>query len=182
LKALRALETNGEIGGVAPRFHGLPTNRSHKTTMEVDCPEIVSRCRQDGADAAILIPNCPVCHQSAAMAARALEAAGIPSVIMGCARDIVEHVGVPRFLFNDFPLGNAAGRPDDPHSQLQIARLAVNLLSTAKGPRTTVQSPFTWNGAADWKRDYSNAALLSEDEIRARRQEFDEEKSKAPHR
>ncbi len=182
LKALRALEANGEIGGVASRFHGLPTNRSHKTTMEVDCPEIVSRCRQDRADAAVLVPNCPVCHQSVGLAARALEHAGIPTVIMGCARDIVEHVGVPRFLFSDFPLGNAAGRPDDPHSQLQIARLAVNLLVSAKGPCTTVQSPLAWQGAADWKRDYSNAALLSEDEIRARRREFDEEKAKAPRR
>ncbi len=27
--------------------------------------------------------------------------------------DIVEYCGVPRFLFSDFPLGNAAGRPHD---------------------------------------------------------------------
>jgi len=182
LKALQALAANGEIGAVAPRFHGLPTNRSHNTTIQVDCPQIVSRCRQDRADAAVLVPNCPVCHQSVSLAARALEQAGIPTVIMGCARDIVEHVGVPRLLFNDFPLGNAAGRPHDPRSQLQIARLAVNLLGAAKGPRTTVQSPLAWQGTAGWKRDYSNAALLSEDEIGARRQEFDAEKAKAPRK
>ena len=35
---------------------------------------------------------------------------GIPTVVMGCAKDIVEHCGVPRFLFSDFPLGNAAGQ------------------------------------------------------------------------
>jgi len=45
--------------------------------------------------------------------ARHLEANGIPTVVMGCAKDIVERVGVPRFLFSDFPLGNAAGRPND---------------------------------------------------------------------
>ena len=182
LQALRALEANGEIGGITPRYHGLPTNRSHKTTMEIDCPEVVSRCLEDHADAAVLVPNCPVCHQSVSMAARALEEAGIATVIMGCAKDIVEHVGVPRFLFNDFPLGNAAGLPNDPHTQLQIARLAVNLLNSAKEPRTTVQSPFSWNGVADWKRDYSNAALLSEEEIAARRREFDKVKADAPRK
>ena len=180
LRALRALEANGEIGGIAPRYHGLPTNRSHKTTLDVDCPEIVSRCLEDGADAAVLVPNCPVCHQSAGMAARALEAAGISTVIMACARDIVEHVGVPRLLFNDFPLGNGAGLPNDRLVQLEIARLAVELLSSAKRPRTTVQSPFAWNGAAGWKRDYSNAALLSAEEIAARRREFDKAKADAP--
>jgi hypothetical protein len=182
LQALRVLEANGEIGGIAPRFHGLPTNRSHKTTMEIDCPEVVLRCLEDRTDAAVLVPNCPVCHQSVSMAARALEEAGISTVIMGCARDIVEHVGVPRLLFNDFPLGNAAGLPNDPHTQLQIARLAVSLLNSATKPRTTVQSPFTWNGVADWKRDYSNAALLSEEEIAARRREFDKAKADAPRK
>src|SRR6185295_13671975 len=116
LSALRRAAAQGRIGAIAPRFHGLPTNRSHRVTLETDCPEIVSRCRADGADAAILVPNCPVCHQSVSLAARALEASGIATVVMGCAKDIVEHAGVPRFLFSDFPLGNAAGRPWDAES------------------------------------------------------------------
>jgi len=173
LKALKALSETGKIKNIAPRFHGLPTNRSQRTTLEVDCAELVSRCRQDAIDAAILVPNCPVCHQSVSLAARALEAAGIPTVIMGCARDIVEHVGVPRLLFNNFPLGNGAGLPNDPESQICIASLALDLLENAKQPRTTEQSPFTWNGAEDWQRDFSNAAILSKQEIASRREEFD---------
>ena len=72
---------------------------------------------EDGADAAILVPNCPVCHQTCSLVARHLEANGIPTVVMGCAKDIVEHAAVPRFLFSDFPLGNSAGRPHDVASQ-----------------------------------------------------------------
>ena len=101
----------GRIGSLAPRFHGAPTNRSQRATLEVDGPEIVARCQADGADAAILVANCPVCHQTLSLVARLLEASGIATVVMGCAKDIVEHVGVPRLLFSDFPLGNAAGRP-----------------------------------------------------------------------
>jgi glycine/betaine/sarcosine/D-proline reductase family selenoprotein B len=176
LRALRILEQEGKIGKIAPRFHGLPTNRSQKTTIQVDCVELVSRCREDGIDAAILVPNCPVCHQSVSLAARALEEAGIATVISACARDIVEHVGVPRLLFNNFPLGNSAGLPNDPASQVEIARLAMGLLETATAPRTTIQSPLTWSGNADWQRDYSNAAILSKGEIARRRAEFDKGK------
>ncbi len=180
LRALKILQSNGGIGRIAPRFHGLPTNRSHNTTIQVDSKEIVQRCLEDKADAAILVPNCPVCHQSVAIAARALETAGIPTVITGCARDIIELVGVPRFLFNDFPLGNSAGIPGDENSQLQIARLAISLLENAVKPRTTQQSPFQWPGPADWKKDYSNIALLSKQQLAQKRKEFDAAKVAAP--
>jgi hypothetical protein len=179
LRALKALARSGKIKNVAPRFHGLPTNRSHKTTIEVDCAELVSRCLEDAVDAVILVPNCPVCHQSVSLAARALEAAGIATVIMGCARDIVEYVGVPRLLFNNFPLGNSAGLPNDAEAQIHIASLALDLLQKAGRPRTTEQSPYRWSGAAGWQRDYSNAAILSEQEIASRREEFDRVKQDA---
>ncbi|MEM9844748.1 MAG: glycine reductase [Pseudomonadota bacterium] len=172
LAAMKVLAAEGRIGGVGPRFHGFPTNRSQRTTMDVDCPDLVARVMADGVDAVLLVPNCPVCHQSVGLAARALEAEGTPTVISGAARDIVEHVGVPRFLFNDFPLGNSVGRPNDPASQIAIVGLALDLLVTADMPRTTVQSPFTWDGDPEWKRSYSNAALLSPDDIARRRAEF----------
>jgi D-proline reductase (dithiol) PrdB len=179
LDALRQSAASGRIGSVAPRFHGLPTNRSHRVTLLVDCPEIVRRCREDGADAAILVPNCPVCHQSVSLAARALEQSGISTVVMGCAKDIVEYVGVPRFLFSDFPLGNAAGRPGDRPSQALTLDLALRLLESAPAPRTTVQSPLTWSSTPAWKRDYSNIARLSPEEISRRRADFDKQKAVA---
>jgi D-proline reductase (dithiol) PrdB len=182
LRALRTLERAGEIGPISARFHGLPTNRSHRITREIDSPELVSRCKADGVDIAILVPNCPVCHQSVALTANALETSGITTVISGCARDIVEHVGAPRFLFNDLPLGNSAGRPNDPHGQLQIMRLALDLAVSADRARSTLMSPCQWNGDPDWKKDYSNADLLSDAEIKWRRREFDKAKKKAPAR
>ena len=110
------------------------------------------------------------------LAARHLEANGIPTVIMGCAKDIVDYVGVPRFLFSDFPLGNPAGRPNDPDSQAFTLELALRVLKTAPGPRTTVQSPLRWSENTDWKLDYSNIARLSPEEIARRRGEFDRQK------
>ena len=76
----------------------------------------------------MIVPNCPVCHQTSALVARHLEANGIPTVVMGCAKDIIEHAAVPRFLFRDFPLGNSAGKPHDAASQALTLELALGLL------------------------------------------------------
>ena len=179
LAALRRCAFAGRIGSLAPRFHGAPTNRSHRVTLEVDAPEIVARCLADAVDAVLLVPNCPVCHQSLSLAAHLLEASGIATVIMGCAKDIVEYVGVPRLLFSDFPLGNAAGRPRDIASQDFTLDLALRLLESAPAARTTVQSPLRWSDSADWKLDYSNIERLSAEEIGRRRAEFDRGKGQA---
>ena len=115
-------------------------------------------------------------HQTVSLAARHLEAQGIATVVMGCAKDIVEYVGVPRFLFSDFPLGNPCGRPDDRESQDFSLGLALKLLETALVARTTVQSPLRWSVDAAWKLDFSNIARLSPEEIARRRAEFDRQK------
>ena len=111
------------------------------------------------------------------LVARHLEAAGLPTVIMGCAKDIVEHCGVPRFLFSDFPLGNSAGRPFDADSQAATLELALRVLESAPGPRTTVQSPQRWNDDAAWKLDYNNLAKLTPADIEERRKEFESVKA-----
>lgn len=117
-----------------------------------------------------------MCHQTVSLAARYLEQHGIPTVIMGCAKDIVEYIGVPRFLFSDFPLGNPAGRPHDPGSQTFTLDLALKVLELAPESRTAVQSPLRWSDNPDWKLDFSNVARLSPEEIARRRAEFDRQK------
>ena len=111
------------------------------------------------------------------LVARHLEADGLPTVIMGCAKDIVEHCGVPRFLFSDFPLGNSAGKPFDADSQAATLELALRVLESAPAPRTTVQSPQRWADDASWKLDYNNLAKLTPEDIAERRKEFESVKA-----
>ena len=89
------------------------------------------------------------------LVARHLEAHGIPTIVVGSARDIVEECGVARFLFTDFPLGNPFGKPDDADMQAAITRMALDLLESAACPRTTVQTPFVWSHDATWKQNYA---------------------------
>lgn len=90
------------------------------------------------------------------LVARHLEANGIPTVIIGSARDIVEHCGVPRFVFSDFPLGNPCGHPWNAVMQHDIVALALRQLQEAAGPRSTVRSPFEWKIDAGWRRRYNH--------------------------
>lgn len=179
LPALRACVEKGRIGALSQRFHGAPTNRSHRHTLEVDCPQLLARCREDAVDAALLVPNCPVCHQTLSLVARYLEDNGIPTVMMICAKDIVEHCGVPRALFSDFPLGNAAGRPHDARSQAETLELALRVLESAPAARTTVQSPQRWSASFDWKLDYSNVDRVAPEELARLRAEADHAKAVA---
>ena len=94
-------------------------------------------------------------HQTVSLVARHLEANGIPTVVVGCARDIVEQCGVARFLFSDFPLGNPFGRPFEVEMHRQILDYALDLLETATLPRTTVQTPFSWGDDTSWKERYA---------------------------
>jgi D-proline reductase (dithiol) PrdB len=88
------------------------------------------------------------------LAARHLEANGLPTVIVGSALDIVEHCGVPRFVFTDFPLGNPCGKPYDAEMQRIIVETALDLLENATAPRTTVQTPFVWSEDSAWRTNY----------------------------
>ena len=110
------------------------------------------------------------------LTARYLEENGVPAVIMGCARDIVEHVGVARFLFSDFPLGNSCGKPGDVESQRRVVAMALDLLEGATAPRTTVQSPFRWTEDPSWKDDFYRLDVTPE-QIAKAREEFDTQKS-----
>ncbi|MFV0534212.1 MAG: hypothetical protein ACK5MR_11210 [Cumulibacter sp.] len=174
IHAARRAAAAGRIGELAPRFYGLPTNRSQRHTLTVDGPEVVARCHDAGIDAVVLIANCPVCHQSCSLTARALEASGISTVLMGAAKDIVEYCGVPRFVFSDVPLGNAAGIPHDTPSQDATFELALQVLESAPAARTTVTNPLRWPGPREWRLDYNNAERLDADERARLRAENDD--------
>jgi D-proline reductase (dithiol) PrdB len=98
------------------------------------------------------------------LVARHLEANGLPTVVMGCARDIVEECGVARFVFTDFPLGNPCGKPWDVEMQRSIVGVALNLLDRAWMPRTTVQTPFQWD-SEEWRNAFMRVDDSNREEL-----------------
>ena len=57
LARMREAAAAGRIATLAPRIHGAPTSRSHRVTQATDIPELLRRCREDGVDAAVLVPS-----------------------------------------------------------------------------------------------------------------------------
>jgi hypothetical protein len=102
------------------------------------------------------------------LVSRYLESRGIPTVVMGSARDIVEECGVARFLFTDFPLGNPVGKPYDEAMQHATVGFALDLLERAFLPRTTVQTPWRWSEDESWREVY---ARLDPERIEALKRE-----------
>jgi hypothetical protein len=108
------------------------------------------------------------------LVARHLEANGIATVIIGSALDVVEHCGVPRFVFTDFPLGNPIGHPWRRDMQARIVALALRTLESAVGPRRTIRAPFAWKNDPGWRDRYGRVDRAQQERLlalgRARRE------------
>ena len=73
---------------------------------------------------------------------------------------------MPRFLFQDLPLGNPCGVPYDTAMQLATVEMALDLLTTAVVPRTTVQTPFAWPEGAEWRDSYLRVDDSNREQLR----------------
>lgn len=102
---------------------------------------------------------------------RHLEENGIPTVVIGSAKDIVEHTAVARFVFTDFPLGNPAGLPWQAEMQKSIVAMALDLLAHASAPQTTVTAPYQWNGDPGWRAVYNRVTPENADYLRQKGEE-----------
>jgi len=91
------------------------------------------------------------------LTARILEEAGIATVVIGSALDIVSHCGVPRYFFSDFPLGNPLGKPYDTDMQQDTLEQALTLLVEADSPGTIVSNDTIWSEDDSWKQNIFRA-------------------------
>ena len=55
LAQMKTFVEHGRIGSLPPRFYAVPTLRSQRHTNEIDAPEVLRWCREDGVDAAVLV-------------------------------------------------------------------------------------------------------------------------------
>ena len=115
------------------------------------------------------------------LTARYLEAQGTPTVIIGSARDIVEHCGVPRFLFFDAPLGNPCGTPGDRAMQDRIVAQGVSLFSAATTPRTTLAAAESW-GSEAWKSAYMAVTDANREALARKGEELRERRAQREQR
>lgn len=78
------------------------------------------------------------------LAARAIEAAGIPTISVSIVREITEKTPPPRALYLRFPFGHALGEPGNREQQFTILYLAFKLLFEADRPGTIRNAGLRW--------------------------------------
>jgi D-proline reductase (dithiol) PrdB len=124
VKRLFEFENNGIIGQLNPvfwSFSGFIPDASR--LVEELVPKLLERLNRYEVQAASRL-----CHQSCALVARAIELAGIPTMMLAVVRDVVETVRPPRAAYYNGELGSVAGRPNWPEHQRRILDEALRLI------------------------------------------------------
>jgi hypothetical protein len=86
------------------------------------------------------------------LVARALEAAGVPTLCLTSAYSITASVNPPRAAFSDLPLGHTVGRPHEPEFQRDLLRRAFRAAEAMDEPGTIAPTGVAWDVNGSWKR------------------------------
>lgn len=129
LARLFEFEGNGIIGRFNQVFWSLcGFIPSAARFAEQSLPELVERVKRYHVQAALLIPASHLCHQTVGLAARALEAAGVPTMMLSVDREATARVRPPRAGHYSGEFGSVAGRPGWPEHQRRVLDEALRLL------------------------------------------------------
>ena len=157
LGALRSLADEGFIGGLPENAYSCMGGiYSQRRVREELAPALLSAFKAQEVDAVLLVPMCPVCHQSVCLIARHLEANGIPTMCLGSAHDILASGRPPRATFVDYPLGHTSGKPFELIDQLDIVRKALQGLETITEPGEIRLLSNKWDRSGEWKKGASH--------------------------
>ena len=135
IERLFEFENNGIIGQLNPIFWSLCGYIPNAALLvqEVSA-KLVERLVRHEVQAALLIPASHLCHQTVGLLARAIEAAGIPTMTIAVLKDVVESVRPPRVALYDGELGSVGGVPGWPEHQRRILDEALRLIEPMDQP------------------------------------------------
>lgn len=135
LQRLLEFESNRVIGQLNSAFWSfcgfIPDAAS---LAEVTLPKLVARLQHYEVQAALLIPASRLCHQSMALAARVIEQAGIPTMMLSVDREVIERVHPPRAGFYRGQFGSVVGQPNWPEHQRRVLDEALRWVEALDQP------------------------------------------------
>lgn len=135
LERLREFELNRIIGKVASAFWSFAGFIPDAARfVDESIPKLLERLARYDVQAALLIPASRLCHQSVALAARAIEQTGIPTMCLAVDRDVMEGARPPRAGYHDGRLGSVAGDPNWPEHQRRVLDEALRWIEPMGQP------------------------------------------------
>ncbi|PWT92470.1 MAG: hypothetical protein C5B55_06375 [Blastocatellia bacterium] len=135
IERLLEFERNGIIGQLNPVFWSImgfiPDAAAVVDELAV---ELVARLSRYEVQAALLIPASPLCHQTMGLVARAIEADGIPTMVISVVKDITIDVHPPRAGYYNGKPGSVSGKPKFPEHQRRILDESLRLIEPMDQP------------------------------------------------
>lgn len=132
---LMEYQANGVIGtlnNVWWSMNGFIPNA--RLVAETLAPQIIERLKRYEVQAALLVPASRLCHQTAALLARAIELAGIPTMMIAVRRDVIDMARPPRAAYYAGELGSVVGKPDWKEYQLRVLDESLRWIETFDQP------------------------------------------------
>ncbi|HEY3367110.1 MAG TPA: glycine/sarcosine/betaine reductase selenoprotein B family protein [Symbiobacteriaceae bacterium] len=124
LERLQELAAAGYIGSVAPFAWSFMGHVTRPVKLLANyAPSVAYRLGRMGADVALVVAvGGLVDHQTAALVARAVELAGVPTVVLGTNRAALEAVKPPRSVLTDGPEAAPLGAPGNAGKHQHLIR------------------------------------------------------------
>lgn len=127
---LHELAATGFIGRVAPRLIGFMGGGGNVEKFIGETgPAIAAILKADGVDVAVFTGGCGTCHRSATIVQRAVEAAGISTIIIAALPPIAKQQGAPRITAPHVPIGSNAGEPNNREMQTAILKDTLSAIA-----------------------------------------------------
>ncbi|MGI8467096.1 MAG: glycine/sarcosine/betaine reductase selenoprotein B family protein [Pyrinomonadaceae bacterium] len=135
IERLQEYQANGVIGNLNNvwwSFNGFIPNA--RLAADELAPKIAERLQRYEVQAALLIPASRLCHQTIALVARAVELAGIPTMMLAVERNVVDKVRPPRCGFYRGEFGSVVGKPNWKEYQLRVLDEALRWIEPLDQP------------------------------------------------
>ena len=130
----KELESEGVIGRLADVNYSFMGGGMLPDVYEANVRDLAKLLKNDGVDAAFIVPVCPNCSRTVCGIAYYLESEGIQTAGIALFREIAETMKPPRVLWVSFPLGRPLGKPSDAAFQTEVIKHAMGLLDAEQGP------------------------------------------------
>jgi len=146
LQRLQDLAQNGYIGAVAPFAYSFMGNVPHPVALLSNyAPSVAYRLKRMGTTLALVVATGSLDHQTAALVARAVELAGVPSIVLGTDRRLLEAVRAPRAVAVQHPAGAPLGNPGNVGKHEHLLREVFEAAWQFEAPGLVAELPFAWN-------------------------------------
>ena len=142
---LHELAAEGFIKGVAPMHYAFMGGggNQHVFTEETG-PAIAAKLKEEGVDGVVMTAGWGTCHRTAVIVQRAIEEAGIPTIIIAALPPVVRQNGTPRAVAPLVPMGANAGEPHNIEMQTHILRDTLEQLVAIPSAGKIVPLPYEY--------------------------------------